>query len=211
MKIVFEVVVTVLLADFVSGFFHWLEDAYGREDWPITGRLVTRPNIIHHREPRYFTRHNWFQSSWDLLCLGLILLLGAWALGWLTWQVGLFVFLGVNANQVHKWAHRTAAENGVVITLLQRIGLAQTPRHHAGHHTDPKNSHYCVLTNLLNPIFDRMRVWDGLEWLIRASFGIQRRPDPTVCVPKHKASGFRQLTQGEGRGRLVPARSPQTK
>src|SRR6185295_9793570 len=66
MKIVFEILLTVLAADFVSGLVHWLEDAYGREHWPITGRLVTRPNILHHHDPRYFTRHNWLQSSWLL-------------------------------------------------------------------------------------------------------------------------------------------------
>ena len=99
MKIILEVIVTVLVADFVSGLLHWLEDAYGREDWPIIGRLVTRPNILHHHEPRYFTRHGWFHSSWDLMCLGLLVVLVAWLSGLLTWQVWLFVVLGANANR----------------------------------------------------------------------------------------------------------------
>ena len=34
--VVFEIILIVLIADFISGLFHWLEDAYGREDWPIT-------------------------------------------------------------------------------------------------------------------------------------------------------------------------------
>jgi hypothetical protein len=86
---------------------HWLEDAYGREDWPITGRLVTKPNILHHHDPRYFTRYGWFHSSWDLMCLGLLILAVAWLFGVLTWQVWLFAILGSTANQIHKWAHRT--------------------------------------------------------------------------------------------------------
>ena len=45
--IIVELIGAVLVADFLSGLFHWLEDAYGREDWPITGRLVTKPNILH--------------------------------------------------------------------------------------------------------------------------------------------------------------------
>src|SRR5438132_4521442 len=139
--VVLEVIITLFVADFISGLFHWLEDAYGREDWPITGRLVTRPNILHHHEPRYFTRHSWLHSSWDLACLCLLVLLAAWLTGLLTWQVWLFSSLGANANQIHKWAHRTPAENGRVISFLQRIRLLQTPRHHARHHTDPKNSH----------------------------------------------------------------------
>jgi ubiquitin-conjugating enzyme E2 variant len=41
--IIVELIGAVLAADFLSGLFHWLEDAYGREDWPITGRLITKP------------------------------------------------------------------------------------------------------------------------------------------------------------------------
>jgi len=171
-----------LVADFLSGLFHWLEDAYGREDWPITGRLVTTPNILHHHEPRHFTRNGWFESSWLLLCLGLVALGVAWVCGWLTWEAWLVVILGINANQIHKWAHRTTAENGPVIALLQHIRLVQTPGHHALHHTDPKNSHYCVLTNVLNPILDGVRLWDCLEWVISCAFGIRRRIDASVSV-----------------------------
>jgi hypothetical protein len=129
--VVLDIIVAVLVADFISGFFHWLEDAYGREDWPITGRLVTKPNILHHRDARYFTRHSWFHSSWLLVCLGVAVLVSAWVLGVLTWQVWLVAILGINANQIHKWAHRTPFENGPLVSMLQHLWLVQTPRHHA--------------------------------------------------------------------------------
>ena len=107
LSIVFEIVVTVLISDLISGLFHWLEDAYGRKEWPVTGWLITEPNILHHHDPRYFTRHSWFHSSWLLLCIGLLILLVAWLCGVLTWHVWLFLALGANANQIHKWAHRS--------------------------------------------------------------------------------------------------------
>jgi ubiquitin-conjugating enzyme E2 variant len=150
------------------------------ERWPITGRFVTKPNILHHHDPRYFTRHTWWQSSWDLLCVGILVLLMAWTTGLLTWHVLLFVALGVNANQIHKWAHRTCAENGPTISFLQRLRLLQTPRHHAHHHTDPKNSHYCVLTGFLNPVLDGIRFWERIENVIWMSFHVRRRPDASV-------------------------------
>ncbi len=137
-------------------------------------------NILHHRDARYFTRHSWFHSSWDLACLGLVVLASAWLRGQLTWEVWLVVVLGANANQMHKWAHRSPAENGPVISLLQRIRLIQTPCHHSRHHTDPKNSHYCVLTNVLNPILDGIQLWDALEWVIRRLFRLRRRIDTSV-------------------------------
>lgn len=176
----FEFVAAVLVADFLSGFFHWLEDAYGREHWPVTGRWVTRPNILHHLDARYFTRHGWFHSSWLLLCLAALLVVIAAACGALTWHVWLAASLGANANQIHKWTHRTRAENGKLISMLQSLHLLQSPRHHAHHHTDPKNSHYCVITNFLNPLLDGLRFWTGLERVIQACTGIVRRPDPSL-------------------------------
>src|SRR6266516_73074 len=107
--IILETIATVLIADFVTGLVHWLEDAYGLENWLITGRFITKPNMVHHHDPRYFTRNTWLHSSWLLLCIALLVLLAAWLSGLLTWQVWLFVILGANANQIHKWAHRTPA------------------------------------------------------------------------------------------------------
>jgi len=172
-----QFVLTVLLADFLSGFFHWLEDAYGTPDTPVLGRIYVRPNIRHHHAPRSFLRHNWLQSSWDLLLVGIGIVLVAWWQDQLTWQVWLFVVLAANANQFHKWAHQTPAENGPVIAFLQELHLLQTPQQHAGHHTNPKNSCYCVLTNLTNPFLDGLRFWDGLEWLVWKLTGVRRRVD----------------------------------
>src|ERR1700761_3662252 len=100
--IIIQIVVVVLLADFAGGIVHWLEDAYVREDTPVIGRIVARPNIVHHHYPRYMIRHNWWETSWNLLVLAGIIVLGAACLGHLTWQVWLFAILSANANEVHK-------------------------------------------------------------------------------------------------------------
>lgn len=175
-----QIMAIVFTADFAGGFVHWLEDAYIREDTPFIGRHVARPNIIHHHYPRYMTRHNWLQSSWDLLLLSALLIMAAWGLGFLTWQIWLFAVLAANANEFHKWTHRTRKENGRLISFLQDIKVLQTARHHARHHTDPKNSHYCTITNFLNPVLDGVRFWDGLEWFIAKTTGIKRREDTSV-------------------------------
>ncbi|MDB6028325.1 MAG: Kua-ubiquitin conjugating enzyme hybrid localization domain protein [Verrucomicrobiales bacterium] len=172
-----EVIGVILAADFVAGFIHWFEDAYVRENTPLIGKWVARNNIIHHHYPRYFTKKNWWQSSWDLLGLSSVLILAAWALGVLSWHVWLFAFVVTNGNQVHKWAHQTRKENGRFISFLQDIRILQTAHHHALHHTDPKNSHYCVVTNILNPVLNGVGFWNGLEWVIAKTTGFQRRDD----------------------------------
>ncbi|HVY70571.1 MAG TPA: fatty acid desaturase CarF family protein [Verrucomicrobiae bacterium] len=175
-----EIAVTVLAADFVAGFVHWLEDAYVREDTPLIGKIVGRPNIIHHHYPRYMVRHDWWETSRDLVVVSVVLVLLAWLAGCLTWQVWLFAILSANANEFHKWEHRTRKENGPVISFLQDIKVLQGAKHHARHHTDPKNSHYCTTTNLLNPVLDGVRFWDGLEWLLDKTIGLKRREDTSV-------------------------------
>lgn len=170
----------LLAADLVTGIVHWLEDVYADESMPFIGRHVARTNIIHHHFPRHFTRLTWWQSSWLLCGLAAVFLLAAWGFGFLTWHAWLFALLSANANQIHKWAHRTRAENGPVITVLQRIRLFQTPHHHARHHTDPKDCHYCTISNLLNPLLDRINFWGGLEILVTRTTGLQRRPDTSV-------------------------------
>lgn len=173
-------VATVLAADFVAGMVHWLEDAYVREDTPIIGKYVARPNIIHHHYPRYMVRHNWWQTSFDLILVSVALLIGAWFLGLLSWEVWLFAILSANANEFHKWEHRTRKENGPIISFLQGIRVLQTVKHHARHHTDPKNSHYCTITNFLNPVLDGMNFWNGLEWALAKTVGLNRREDSSL-------------------------------
>jgi plasmanylethanolamine desaturase len=178
--ILVQIALIVLAAEFAAGFVHWFEDAYVREDTPVLGRFLARPNIVHHHYPRYMTRNNWWQSSFDLLCLSVILVAVAWRFGFFTWRVWLFAALGTNANEIHKWTHRTRKENGSVISFLQDIRVVQTARHHALHHTDPKNSHYCTVTNVLNPVLDGIHFWHGLEWLLARTTGLRRREDTSI-------------------------------
>jgi ubiquitin-conjugating enzyme E2 variant len=167
----------VMLADFLAGVVHWLEDAYGTEDTPVVGPLVIRPNIVHHHFPRFFTRLTWWESSWELALLGAATVGAAWWFGALSWQVWVFVAISVNANQVHKWSHRTRAENGPVISFFQDIRVLQTPHHHALHHTDPKNTFYCPVTNLVNPLLERIQFWPRLEAVIERTTGLRHRDD----------------------------------
>ncbi len=170
----------ILAADLTAGLIHWIEDAYVREDTPIIGGWIGKPNTVHHHLPRRMTRNTWWQSNRDLLLAMSALVIGAAMLGRLNWQVWLFAIVGGNANEVHKWSHRTRKENGWLITWLQDLRLLQTPQHHAIHHTNPKDVKYCPITNVLNPVLDGLRLWVGLEWLLEHSVGLKRQPDTSV-------------------------------
>ena len=186
--VLIHVIACVLVADFLSGLFHWLEDAYGREHWPITGKLITRPNILHHYDPAYFTRHSWFESAQVLLVIGLAVLLGAWALSLLSWKIILVVAIGVNAKEIRKWVHQSRHKNSRLVSWLQDLGVLQSADHHATHHRGEKSTHYCVVTNYLNPLLERVGLWPSLERLILLVCCVQRRVDLSVqCSGRYGA------------------------
>jgi ubiquitin-conjugating enzyme E2 variant len=171
MLILAKATLTVLLLDFVSGIVHWAMDSYGHPDTPFMGRIYIGPNMRHHRYPREFMARTYLQSSWDLLLVGGLIVASAWMLGRLTWEIWLFVAMGANAILFHKWMHRTRIENGPFISLLHDLRLIQTPRHHARHHSGAKDTNYCVITVVLNPLLDAVGFWRFLERLVFVAVG----------------------------------------
>jgi plasmanylethanolamine desaturase len=165
----------VLFADFVSGLVHWAEDAYARRDTPIIGKWIGEANLEHHLKPRAFVTRGWWQSSWDLFLASALIVVGAWWLKLLHWSVVLFAIVSTNANQIHKWAHQAPHENGRVVTLFQKLKVLQTQRHHALHHRGAKDSHYCSVTNVLNPVLEQLAFWKRLERFNERVFGLKRR------------------------------------
>jgi plasmanylethanolamine desaturase len=162
----------LVLSDFVSGFIHWLEDVYAKPGMPIVSKIA-EDNQLHHTKPRAFLDKNWFQSSWDALLASGIVLAIAWWFNALSWPVILFAILVSNANQVHKWAHMNKQEKGGLVTLLQTMHVLQSAREHAKHHTGDKNTHYCVMTNLVNPALEKVQFWRRLEWFNETVFGLK--------------------------------------
>lgn len=158
-----ELFLVVLAADFVSGLVHWIEDTFWTEATPLLGAWIVAPNVLHHRNGRAFLAKSWLESSWDLVVASLVILAVAGGFGLLTWHVWIFAFLSANANQVHKWSHRTDRELPSVVRALRRLHLLPSFEHHARHHRGAKDSHYCVLTECLNPLLDATRFWRGLE------------------------------------------------
>ena len=181
--IALEFVAVWLLVDFVSGVAHWAEDTYGHETTPVIGRWIVTPNLLHHRDGSAFVAKSWFASSWDLAAAGVAIVAAAGLAGALTWHVVLFALLGANANQIHKWNHMARSRVPLAVRVLQRLHLLQTLRHHAQHHSGAKNSHYCVITEFLNPVLDGLGWWRLLERLLAPVLG-PPRSQPGLRLPR---------------------------
>ena len=165
----------LLLADLLSGLAHWAEDAYGEAHWPLVGRAIIAPNLLHHRDPRAMTRQSWLRNIDVPALLGALLLLAVGLAGHLSWRWDLTVTLLVLTNLVHRLAHQAPAEKGCLVTALQRTGLLQSRAAHAAHHRWPRQSHYCALTDFVNPIVERLGLWAALEGSILRLTGLPRR------------------------------------
>ena len=174
-----QVVAGLLIADFVSGVLHWMQDRYGGPKWPIVGPLV-RATIRHHKKPRRMITRSFMQRNAPTFFISALFLAAFAALGWINVMTLTGVIVGAFANEFHNWSHRKPSENGPVITWFQNKGLIIAPLEHARHHRDGKNSHFCAVTGWMNAPLERVRFWRRLEALIRVFAKERPRRDPTV-------------------------------
>jgi ubiquitin-conjugating enzyme E2 variant len=166
-------------ADFISGVVHWLEDRYGNPEWPVIGHTI-RENQQHHFTPRSFLKGTLWTRNREVLAIGAAFLAAFWAFDVLNAFTVSAVIFGVMSNEVHASAHRSPQENGRIVTALQKTGLLQSHRHHAAHHRKGKDTHFCVLTNHVNPVLERIRFFQTLEAIVTRVTGVRPRPDLSV-------------------------------
>jgi|SRR5208337_934326 len=157
-----------IIADFVSGFVHWLGDTWGREDWPLVGPSLIRGFREHHLDPVAITRHDFVETNGSIsLALVPVLLValiaprkemrGVIAVILLT----VFSIAMLFTNEIHKSAHREKVCRPVA--WLQRAGLILSPAHHALHHAAPFDRCYCISAGWLNPLLDAIGLFRALE------------------------------------------------
>jgi len=176
----------MVIADFISGFVHWMFDTWGSVDTPVVGKLAIRTFRHHHVDPKAMTKHDFIETNGHNFALTVIYT----GLGFTfiepaeTDRVSIFfaqTFLMGTAfvmvtSQFHKWAHQTSVPRGV--RWLQKVGLALNPEHHQAHHTAPYDQHYCVTSGWMNAPLRTIGFFRALEWLVSGVTGaIPRRDD----------------------------------
>lgn len=169
----------LFLADFITGVFHWFEDRYGNPNWKLFGNTI-RANQEHHRRPRAFLEGTFLHRNAQVFLIGMVFLAGFWALGWLNLFTASAVVFGSFANEIHRFTHRSPKENGRIITAIQKTGLLQSFQHHAQHHRKAKDTHFCVMTNYLNPILERVQFFQRIEAVVHKVGKIRPRFDDSV-------------------------------
>ena len=78
--------------------------------------------------------------------------------------------------------HKRPEDNVPIVRFLQRLGLFQSTQHHTIHHGGNSDSHYCLLTDHINPILEMIGLWRFLDKLL-SRIGIQKFWWETSEVP----------------------------
>lgn len=177
-----------VMADFVSGFVHWLADTWGSTNMPVIGKALIRPFREHHVDEKAITRHDYIETN-GANCM-IAVPVAAMALfipldieGWT--GVGLFSLVSIGSmifwvmmtNQFHKWSHLEAHEAPPIVATLQRWHLILPVDHHHMHHTAPFDTYYCITNGWLNWPLAKLGFYRHLERLVTWATGAIPRKD----------------------------------
>lgn len=165
-----------ILADFLSGFVHFLGDTFGSPTTPIIGSAFIFPFREHHIEPEAITHHDFIETNGHncLVSIPVMMLMAhvvftyaiESAAAGFAFATSYFLILGVFlTNQFHKWAHMKNAS--APIRFLQRTRLILSPAHHNIHHTSPYTRYFCITTGWLNFTLDRLFFFPIAKFTIR--------------------------------------------
>lgn len=189
MLILFEILVAWLLADFITGVIHWVEDKYmDAQSLNFLAADIAEDNDLHHRKPTAMI----LNSYWDNMRSGAVV---GWPLAALLFWFGaplwlwLAPFFAGFGNLVHRFSHTPKDQLPRWIRGMQEFGLFISHEHHDSHHRSmrqliPKHLagyKFCPMTDWMNPVLDRTGFWKKLEFVL-GKIGIHPIATPDVPI-----------------------------
>jgi len=195
-------------ADVVSGIVHWFCDTFFQDDTPVIGRAFIHPFREHHVDPLAITRHGFFEVNGNN-CLALVPVVAAVlvlgepgdgdevpALFGQSLALG-FALATFTTNQIHKWAHQQRP--AAAVRWMQGTGLILSPAHHDRHHSTPHRQAFCITAGWLDPLLDRMRIFERIEHAVsrfpRGAGKRSRSNSPSRRMPADRAAEADRATK----------------
>jgi ubiquitin-conjugating enzyme E2 variant len=196
----------LFLADWFSGFVHWLTDTWFDEVY--LNRIISIARE-HHLYPRqivgYGVRDYVAYSSWpNVAVVGPVAaMLTLIAKPIPAVFAGVIVCLVISLVMVFgTYAHRLGHQKtrSRILTTLQNFGFLITPSYHAVHHRGNHDIRYCVINGWANPLCDCIRFWRGLEWIVeRVTGAIPRENDHEWFDRFERDPNFRSARHAGGK------------
>lgn len=170
-----KIISAYLMADFLTGIYHWIKDTYFGPFTPFIGKKLIWSSRLHHIRPRYvieFSDWELFSSSakWTLLWMGPFF----YFTGITIFMVTLLITISLN-DVIHKYAHMFDIERPIWATIMQKIYIFQSHDEHHLHHISPHEINYCPITPYVNIILEKIDFWKKIEFFIEKYLGIKPR------------------------------------
>ncbi len=169
--IILKIFILILITDLFTGFVHFLLDQYGSPNSKFFKNAI-EINLSHHDNPRLMIDRTYWDLTKDSWKLGAILFPIICLIFGFHWEVLFVLVLGANTNIFHKWSHMKKSEKPAFITKLQKLKILQHNKHHGTHHRKPFDTYFCIITNMWNPILERIYFWEGVILFLKI-FGIK--------------------------------------
>lgn len=178
---IFEILAAWLLADFITGIFHWWEDRVlvSPSKFHFINKIIF-DNEIHHKRPTDMVKKSWYENinnSLPFAVIGAVILLACGC----PFVVYMAVYFTGFGNLIHRFAHQPKSQLPWIVRFMQGTGLFITFKHHMRHHftiigridREDTKIRYCPMTNWVNPILDKIRFFKFLEFIfIRGNRGV---------------------------------------
>tara|TARA_B110000014_G_scaffold11984_1_gene8124 strand:+ start:88 stop:756 length:669 start_codon:yes stop_codon:yes gene_type:complete len=163
-----------LVADLLTGTIHWFCDTFFSEKTPVIGSFVIFSFREHHTHPHLITEDKFIEQDTTSFFVLLIPLISAvYSDSIYPQNLGAYLFhsglagLSIGAfstNLFHKWAHMDNPPE--LIKKFQNMGLILNRERHKIHHANHSRS-FCVTSGLMNPLLDKIKFFQLLEYFIR--------------------------------------------
>ena len=160
--IILQILIGIIFTDFMSGILHYMQDNFFKEDWPILGRIA-EDGRGHHEDPMKFTKSNFFVRNWYVMLASAIIFVAWFTIFGLSWFIVTAVIFGSIIVEIQYYTHVKDVPKWV--QPLHKIGIFQSPKHHENHHTS-WDGHYCVVTDWVNPVLNKIGFWKFLKKIL---------------------------------------------
>ncbi len=162
---------SLLIADFTSGFVHFLFDNKGQEDTPFWGVLV-KPFRDHHINQKDMVQHDFVTLNADNMLgsnviLFICLLLMPTTLSIIQFYIFLILYFTAIilafTNQFHQWAHADTVP--AFVKILQDYHIILSQQHHTIHHQS-HTKFYCITTGWNNGWLNKTQFFEKISRFI---------------------------------------------
>ncbi len=189
MNIYLEIIIGFIIADIITGTFHWFEDTYLSYciNIPILSS-ISKDNELHHYFPRSILAYSNMESATYSLPASIIFILIMYLLypkflfKYKYIFISFFIFSSI-ANILHKYSHMRDCEKNIILKIIQNTGILCSHDHHEIHHLNGLEK-YCVISEYNNYILDNINFWRYLEYIIFIFTGI--KPDRKLTYDNYK-------------------------